>query len=538
MSNQAAQHWDVRDILVTLETHVRGMWRYRWRVVIVMWIVCAGGWVGVYLMPNEYEANARIYVDTENVIKPLLQGIAVSSDVMSEVSIVTRELLSRPNLTAVARETDMALRATTNAEMESLLTSLQRRVRIDGGRDNVFSIAFQDHNRGMALSVVESLVDNFVEQSLGADRSESSQAQKFLQQQITEYEARLTEAEDRLAEFKRQNVAYMPDQQGDYFSRLQAAQGAFQVTQSELQLAQDKRAELLRQLEGEVPVLGLMPMELDGADGGGFASAKIRELEAQLEELRLQYTDRHPRIGQILDTIEVLKEQQAEEQRQQMMRESYSAAPTGPNSLDINPVYQNMRIQLSNTEVEIAALRTLYTQQQDEVRRLTRLVDTIPQVEAELNRLNRDYDVVKAKYEQLVRQLETANIGEDVEKSMDDVQFRVIDPPFAQLRPVGPNRPMFLSAVLLGAIALGSGLAFLLNLLHPVFFAGRTLTEITGLPVLGSVTLVRSADEQRRRRRSHWLLASAAGALILAFALATVLSDTGSTALRNAVVGI
>ena len=520
----------IRDFLAVLEAHARGMWRYRWRAVVVAWVISVTGWIAVYAMPPVYEANARIYVDTENAIRPLLQGIAASSNVLNEVTIVTREMLSRPNLAEVARETDLDLRVETEREFEDLLASLQKRIQVSGNRDNIFSISFQDPDRKKAVSVVNALVETFVEESLGADRSEASQAQSFLRDQIDEYEARLTEAEDRLARFKRDNVKYMPDQRGDYFSRLQSVEATLAATRSRLRLSEERRAELNRQLEGEEPVFGIMPME--SGTSGGFNAAKIRELESQLEELRLQYTDKHPRIGQILDTIELLKKQQ-EDERAASAASGAKSNPLASNPLDINPVYQNMRIQLTNTEVEIASLRVELRQQQQQVDELRTLVDTVPQVEAELGRLNRDYGVVKAKHEQLLAQLETANIGESAEASFDGVQFRIIDPPFADLRPAGPKRHLFLAAVLVAALGVSGALTFLLNQLHPVFFAGRTVTEVTGLPVLGPVSKLMSPDEVKQKRKGRLQFAMAIGLLIVSFTAVSLFAEQVSPLIRQ-----
>ena len=304
----------VRDLLILIEAHVRGMWRYRWRALIVTWVLFFAGWVGVTLVPPVYEASARIYVDTENAIGPLLRGIAPTTNVLNEVTVVTREMLSRPNLAEVARETDLDLRAETEEEFEDLLADLAGDISVSGSRDNIYTIQFQDPSRQKAVAVVDSLVNTFVEQSLGANRSESSQAQLFLQEQINDYEARLTAAEDRLARFKRDNVEFMPDQRGDYFARLQSAESILEATRSRLSLAQERRSELIRQIEGEEPVFGIMPTETSSG-GSGFTSGKIRELENQLEELRLRYTDKHPQITQILETIELLKEQEAEERQ-------------------------------------------------------------------------------------------------------------------------------------------------------------------------------------------------------------------------------
>jgi len=534
MDQYRAANSIIRDYLTTIVTHLRGMWRYRWLAMSLTWLVCAVGWFYVYSLSDIYRADARIYVDTENVLKPLLSDIAVTNDVMNEVNIVTREMLSRPNVAEVARSTDLDLNVDTEQEFETLLTSLQERIRVDGGREKVYSISFEHTDRAKAEIVVQSLVDTFVERSLGQDRTDSVQAQSFLQQQIGEYEKRLTRAEDALAEFKRENIQYMPDQRGDYFGKLQSAQSALGDTRQRLRVAEERKRELQRQIEGEEPVFGIMPSSVPGGGsesaGDSFAAAKIRELESELDVLRLQYTDKHPRIGQILETIESLEQRMVQRRAESPAQ---NAQPSSINPLDINPVYQNMRIQLSNIDVEIAELKAQERQQQGEVNDLNRLVDTIPQVEAELNRLNRDYDIVKAKYEQLVQQLETANIGDNMSKSIDDVQFRIIEPPFAESKPIGPNRPLLLSVVLVFAIGAGGGLAFLMDQLHPVFIGKRSVTAVTGLPVLTSVSLLQSRSQLLAARVNARLLIVGGLVLGTSYVLLVVFAEQGSVLLRS-----
>ena len=522
----------IRDTLSEIRSHARGMWRYRWRAVIAMWVISVLGWSGAYSMPDVYSASARVFVDTENAIRPLLQGIAVSSDVMSEVSIVTREMLSRPILAEVARDTDLDLRAESEQDMEDLLRSLRSRIGVVGSREHVYSISFQDPDRDKAVAVVDALLNTFVEKSLGGNRTESDQAQQFLTEQIALYEERLTAAEDRLADFKRENVALISGQGGDYFERLQSSQNGLAATQAKLTLAEERRSELLRQIEGEEPTFGIMPSGSGADQPAGFAGAKIRELESQLEELRLRYTDKHPRIGQILETIELLKNQAAEE-RAAGDAGGAGAGFASANSLETNPVYQNMRIQLTNTEVEIASLRAEALNQRNAIRELQQLVDTVPQVEAQLGRLNRDYGVVQAKYEQLLQQLESANIGEDVEESINEVQFRIIEPPYSSLSPVGPKRQLFLAAVFIAALGVGVALTFLLNLLHPVFFNERTVSNVSGLPVLGSVSFVRSHSYSRQARLEKLRISFAMGALVVCFGLVSMFADQWSPALRG-----
>jgi hypothetical protein len=183
--------------------------------------------------------------------------------------------------------------------------------------------------------------------------------------------------------------------------------------------------------------------------------------------------------------------------------------------------------------VDIASLRAEREQQRSEVARLKTLVDTIPQVEAGLNRLNRDYDVIKAKHQQLLQQLETASIGENVSESIDEVQFRVIDPPFSEFRPVGPDRPLLLTAITLLGLVLGIGLAFFLNQLNPTFVGPRSVTEVTGIPVLASVSLLQSEGEIRRERMGMFALQATTLLLVISFVAAVLFADPGSAYLRE-----
>ena len=234
------------------------------------------------------------------------------------------------------------------------------------------------------------------------------------------------------------------------------------------------------------------------------------------------------------NTLEFLKLQQEQEQLDVRSTETNQSFDNS-TPLEMNPVYQNMRIQLSNMEVEIAALRAQVQQAESEVSKLQRAVNTIPQVEAELGRLNRDYDVVKAKYEQLLAQLETANIGEDVEASIDEVKFRIIDPPFAELKPAGPKRQLLMSVVLAAAIGVGAALSFLFDQLNPVFFSSREITAVTGLPVLGSVGLLLSARDRQEKRKGRMKVVVAVILLIGTFAVCAYFADMLSPVLRDIV---
>lgn len=506
----------VNQLLVTGQ----GMLRYRWHALLFAWLLGILGWVGVMVLPDHYEARAKVYVDTDTVLRPLLKGLAAENDVMTEVTMMSRALLAQPQMEKVARDTDLYLRARSPKEMERLIDSVRERITIEvlPQAPNLYSIRYLDHDRTMAERVVQKLLDSFVEDTLGVKRQDTSSAQRFLEQQISDYERRLREAEERLADFKKQHVGMMPGEEGDYYTRLQAAMQRLDQLRQDYKVAQQRRDELGRQIEGEEPTFGLMNSMAESASP---LAGQIAEMHKRLEALLLQYTEKHPEVVALKERIATLEEQKRHE-KSGALPTTKTSELLAINSLDQNPVYQRMKIQLKESEVALTETRSKMNEAAGEVSRLRSSVNTIPEVEAQLARLNRDYEVNKTQHAALLQRLESARLSEDVEQSRDDVRFRIIEPPVAPLRPVSPNRPLFAVIVLVGCLAAGIGLAFLLHQLNPVFATRHSLRERLDLPVLGSITFAVSTVQQAVERRANLRLGFAAGLLLVAFVVVLV----------------
>jgi hypothetical protein len=140
----------------------------------------------------------------------------------------------------------------------------------------------------------------------------------------------------------------------------------------------------------------------------------------------------------------------------------------------------------------------------------------VPQIEAELAQLNRDYDVVRRNYDALVAQREKANISEDVDATRP-TQFRVIDPPRASTKPVFPNRVVLAPLVFLFALFAGIATAYVASQLRPVFDSSQTLRMVTGRPVLGAISMIRTIDMIRRDRKRSLAFGSGLTGLLATF---------------------
>ena len=519
----------MNQLIIKILDELRGAWRYRWLALAASWGVCLLGWLFVYTMPNVYEATARVYVDTQSMLGPLLEGLAVRANVDSELAVVRQALLSRPRLEGVARETDLFVRAKTPAEADALLADLRTRITIttdtrtaNTNSDGLYRITFRDNSRTKSLEVVQTLLNSFVEDTLSGKRQGQEEAQQFLREQIADNEKRLQEAESRLADFKKQNIGKMPDNRGDYFARMQTEMVELERVQQAARLAEARRGEIQRQLTGEEPFLfGFDEQGTTSNANSGRAdvASRIRQLETRQEELLLRYTEKHPEVVAVQATIEDLKKQQAAELDR--VRHGQQATGSLSQSLKTNPVYQGIRTELNRTEIQLAELRQDLGQRQARVAELQRLVNNVPEVEAELARLNRDYDVTRAQYQELTKRLQTAKLTEDAAKT-GVVTFQVIDPPVAAFEPVAPDRFVLLSAVLIVALGAAGGAAYLLNMIRPVFYNTRTLGEVIGLPVIGPVGRTWTDQNKWRERLQVAALSGAAILLLAAYGFAVI----------------
>ena len=509
--------------------YLNGVWRYRWFMMLAAWLLSIVGWGVVYQLPDTYEAKARVHVDTQSMLEPLLKGLTVGTNSAQRITMVTRTLLSRPNMEKLARMTDLDLVAMTPSEMEKLLDDLADDIAISGARErDLYTIAYSHSDPQLAKRVVQSLLTIFVEKTLGESREETDSAQEFVEQQIKEYESKLEAAEMRLAEFKRKHIGMMPGSTQDYYGQLQGAQASLQQAKLSLREAENQRNQFEQQMEDDEDSYLLYSQFQPGA--GSALDMRIQALDERVDELLLKYTEKHPDVVEIRSLIADLELKRNEEM---MLMDDMDVGPAD------NPVYQQMKMQLAQADATVASMRSRVEEYQRRVDLLQQKVDTIPAIEAELTQLNRDYGVHKQNYQTLLARRESANISEQAEISGDQLRFRVVDPPRVPLAPSAPNRPLLMTLVLLGSVIIGATLALFLFIIRPTFDSPRVVMEVLGRPVLGGVSMIRNHVWNTKHRQA--LIAySLTGIVLLALyagLMVVTAIDVNIAELQKAIVG-
>jgi polysaccharide chain length determinant protein (PEP-CTERM system associated) len=503
---------------VLIFQYARDIWRRRWYAVGVAWAICLVGWVVVSRMPDIYESSARVYMNSDEALTPLLRGIAVESDVDARLERMQRTLLSNSNMKKLIRMTDLDSRVKDNADREAMVARLQKAIVIKLQTRNLFTVTYSDTDPQLAQSVVSNVLSLFMESSAGDSRTDIDSAQRFLQTEIDRLETQLREAERKKSEFQARYYDLLPGADNG-LSRLEQARADVQKITEDLNDSIAERDSLQKQLDAQQQYETVEKPAPAPAGAEGLSTSpqtRLAQLKTQLETAKSTLTDAHPVVIALKHQIAAV---------QQEIARTQTAEKKGPTAQNIaNPVYVQLANQLSEKETKIASLRRRLVSAEEDRDKIEDEARRAPSVGAEYLNLDRDYEVVKKNYTELLARRESAQIAENADKKGDKIDIKTIDTPEVPTMPSSPNRPLFLSMVLVAGLGAGVGVAFVLSQIDSSYSTTTALQSL-GLPILGSISVINSFD----RRPKHWFLSAKAfaaacvmlvviyGGLLLAF---------------------
>lgn len=496
----------MEELVSQIQSLVRGGWKYRWQAVSIAWVISVLGFIIVLRLPDNYQSSARVFVDTQSILKPLLAGMTTIPNVEQQVSIMSRTLLSRPNVERVIRMVDLDINAKTEKEHEILIEKLVSDIKIGGTSQNdIYTITYNNENKKVAQDVVQALLTIFVEGSFGDKKQDSTKAVQFIDGQIKIYEEKLTAAENALKDFKLKNLGLLPGGGGDATSRLSEISDNINSARLELVEAEQARDSLKRQIS-------TIENSYKDKAGGGAPNPeiddRIQAINKNLDLLRLQYTEDHPDIVSAKRLLSQLQARKAEDAKTHKSDNDLTAA---------SPVLQQLKISLSTAEARVASMRARVDEFGYRQSKLRAQSLAAPEIESQLAQLNRDYLINKENYEKLVASRDSAKLSGDLTNTTEMMTFKVVDPPTAPFKPVGPNRIGIMSLVFLAAVVFGAAAAVGLSKIRPTFLSHNDLLEITGLPILGTVSMNWTESEKLRQKKSLFGLAGSTLVLVLFF---------------------
>jgi polysaccharide chain length determinant protein (PEP-CTERM system associated) len=451
-----------------------------------------------------------------------MQGMTVIPDAGQQTAILSRTLLSRPNIAKIIRKSDLdtSARASAEALVDQTLDSLRITRTVYG--ENLYTIAFRYTDPKKARDVVQAAVSTFIEQSLGDSRSGHDSARKFLDEQIKDYDNRLKEAEARVNAFRLKYMGLFPTTGKDFVTSMGAVSEQIRDTRLELRVAEQTREGIRRQLQEQTqektaalsanPALApqITVPEID---------SRIETLKRHVDELLRNYTEQHPDV--LADRRLIAR---LEENRNREIEVRRKAAAERPNVLPSgDTVIEQLKVALNEAEANVTTVRAKLAEYESRYLQLKGAAESLPKIDTEWTQLNRDYEIQKRQYENLVSRRETASMTGKLEDA-GVAEFRIIDPPRVTPAPVAPNRFLLLWGLVAGSLAAGVATSFIVSQIRPTFHNGRVLREVTGRPLLGMVSVIVGPALLSRRRRSALLFAGGMGGLVTSYATAFLIT--------------
>lgn len=479
----------------------RHAWSRAWWLAGIQIVATALGIAAFKVIPKRYESTTTIRMEKGQLINPLTHGAAVSANIDDRIRGIREEVLSRDYFDKIIARLSLEPPNFPPVKHEELVQEMIKRTQItttQRGADT-FQVTYSGDDPNVVRDVTNLLAGIFVEESLSNKAGEAGSAVNFLQSQLEVYRAKLEGAEAALRSFEERNVEQLPSNRSAQLSRVDHLRATLMEVQGNLRQTKIQRDMLRRQA---LPAGSEVP---DGVASEAVMvanplQAQIQEKEVQLRRLLVDYSEAYPDVVALKTEIALLQQELARNPTVPVAQARPSSQPSMQDALSLG--------QLQQLEAQVGALQARETQLGQELARYERKLLGIPEVEQELARLKRDYDVNNDIYNNFLRRLEEAKVSKELEASKSGEVFRILQ---AAALPLTPSRPKRLPTVLMG-VAAGLGLnalfLFLLVQLDTSFQSAEEVQKLLGLKVLAGIPRYRTKEQVSQLRLRAVALAS------------------------------
>jgi len=452
--------------------------------------------------PLRYTSATTILVEEKNIIQPLMQGAAVDTGVMDRASIAREVIYGHRIMDQIAVDAGWVKSgADPKRQADVVRNILIPRTKIShvGDNKNLIRIEYSDDNPKRAYFTAKELADLFIAVTLQAKAKESEDAFNFIDQQVQQYRTKLTTAENDLKQFQSSNLTARPGSEEEVGKRLNDLQDKIDQTSEELKETEIKQNSLNKQLSGEAEATTAFSEE-------GQYRTRIAGLQSQLSTLRLNYEDTYPDIVRIRHQIEDLNQQIAEDKLKRQTAKSNGQQPVIDESLILNPLYQQLRQELSQTKTKIATLNTRLADYRQLLQEELTRGREVHGGEATLAELTRDYTVNRDIYQDLLRRRENARVSMNLDKQKEGLTFQIQDHATLPLEPNSLRFSDFVFGGLILSLVLPIVLLYAKLKFDPRICFESTVSEKLRLPLFAVIPHMFTPTESEATLRNLRLL--------------------------------
>ncbi len=455
-------------------------------IIVVSFGILALG----FLWPYKYTSRSVIFVDDQNIIRPLMEGSAVTTKVKDRAADAREIIYSRQVLEKLVAMQDLWGVLTTPEEKEAKMQELRKKIKVQNTRSkDFFAISYTDKDPDRAYWATLKITQLFIAVTDESKKAESRAAYEFVDRQVKAYQAQLQASEQKLKDFLSKNVEGTEDEVNKKIARLMSDIESADLEIKEVRAQQEV---IRKQLSGETRVVA---QETAGSE----IRQRIKALQNQLDTLRLSYKDTYPDIVSLKQQIADL---------QQALQEELESGRKATGDAVLNPIYQDLRTELAKAEARMQTLLTRRASLEQLLEKEKLRMEKIQKNKARIAELTRDYEVNKEIYNDLLKRREKARVSMRIDVEGHGLRYRIQEPPSYPLAPDKIRFEMFAAGGLIFGLLAPFGLALVFVQLDPRVRSADQIEQQLEIPVLATIPHWRTASERRSERRQWVAFAS------------------------------
>jgi polysaccharide chain length determinant protein (PEP-CTERM system associated) len=501
---------------MTLEDYWAAVKRHRWTILIPTLLGPLLGYALTWFLTPEYTSTSLILIEQPKVPSNYVPSVA-STDLFTRLATLQEQILSRNRLQPIIERYDLYKRER-KTSMEDALAEMRKNISLlpeqfqtaattgPGGKTVTpppppsarsqtvpgFSINYTGSSPDLAQKVCADLTALVIEENLKQREQQAQSTTEFLTSALDNAKQRLDAADAKLAQFKRQYLGAMPDQQQSNLQMLAALNTQLGVVTDALTRAQQGKHLAESMLEQELQAWRASK----SGNNPQAMQQDLAKMQEALVTLQARYTPDHPDVIKLKNDIEKLKKAIAE---QQASGTKASADTGSPDNGIEPPQIQKLRAEIAAAEAEIRGK----TRQQEDIQRRINAVEArlqlSPVVEQQYKDLTRGYDEALKLYDELLAKRSESEMSTELERRQEGEVFEVLD---AASLPDSPSFPIWWQFVLggLGAgLMIGCGIALLRQLGDKSIRDERDIEFYLQLPTLALLPVVDNGNGRRGR---------------------------------------
>jgi len=498
---------DSKSEMITPSQVIDIILKRRWIIIVPLFLALLAGIYLVFTLPMVYKADTLILIQPQKVPDDYVRSV-VSADIDTRLNTISQQIMSRSNLEKIIEEFNLFSEMEYDKMyMEDKVESVQKRISVElirqsrGKSADAFNISFKGGDPRQVAEVTNGLARYFMDENLKVRETQALGTSDFLEDELVSIRDQLENQEGALKKYREAYMGGLPEQLQTNLRILEGLQVQLNIKNESLRYAKNNLILIEKQIEEERRVVTPDGQIVTDQNRPFKSEDEIRleQLNRQLDDMKMSYTDKHPDIVRLKKQIQDLKKKIAENEKdveplemQPVKRNEKKAVDSGRQIQKITE-REELKFQILNLEQEIKKIERQLGYYQ-------KMVEETPKREQELLSLNRDYQNIKSIYDSLLARKLESDISVNMEKKQKGEQFRVLDMARVPKKPSEPDMRKLFIMVLGAGIGVGSGIIFLLEYFNRSFRKPEELEAFLELPVLCTVPHLYKPGEIRMKK--------------------------------------